>query len=66
VGARIAVLALGVGEAALPKAGALERLRDPLDLDDVDADLQRVLRGASPPTLSSAWSLAMVAMPSRR
>src|SRR5262249_27804866 len=34
-----AVVLLRLGEAALSKAGAFERLADPLDLDHVDADL---------------------------
>src|SRR3954463_15096682 len=39
VGARVAVGPLGLGEAALAKAGiALERPRDPRDLDQVHAD----------------------------
>src|SRR5262249_28567501 len=35
----VAVVLLRLGEAALAKAGALERLADPLDLDHVGADL---------------------------
>src|SRR5688572_21783633 len=42
-GARVAVLALGVGEAALPEARAFERPLDALDLDDVDSNLQTFL-----------------------
>src|SRR5436190_3317217 len=46
VGPAVAVLALGVCEAALAETGvALERLRDPLDLDQVDANLH--LRSSS-------------------
>src|SRR5262249_303614 len=45
---RVAVRALGVGEAALAKPVPCERAADALDLDDVDADLH--LRGTSRPS----------------
>src|ERR671910_2061215 len=51
-GARVAVLALGVGEAALSEARAFERPLDALDLDDVDSNLH----GAQPPARSSSRS----------